>query len=1162
MGDAATAPIEPADFIRRWEGSGAAERANYALFLTELCDLLRVARPEPTRPDDTENAYVFERSVTFQNGDGTTSAGRIDLYKRGCFVLEAKQGSERPEADEGLTLTSGPTRRARRRGTAVRGTAGWDDAMLAARGQAEQYVKALPASEPNPPFLIVVDVGHTVELFTDFTRQGRTYTPFPDALTHRIKLPDLAREEIRERLGAVWTDPLSLDPSRRAAKVTREVAARLAKLAQSLERSGHTPEAGAQFLMRCLFTFFAEDVGLLPKEGFTTLLRSLRDGKQTPLFPDMVRSLWETMKTGGFSPLLRAPLLRFNGGLFESPDALPVTDEQLDLLIQAGEKEWRDVEPAIFGTLLERALSPVERHKLGAHYTPRAYVERLVMPTIIEPLRDKWANVLAAAVTLAKEGKLSEARDEVRAFLRKLCDTTVLDPACGTGNFLYVTLEHMKRLEGEVWDALRGFGETQAAFEGFGLTVDPHQLLGIEINPRAAAIADLVLWIGYLQWHFHTFGNLMPAEPIIHAYHNIECRDAVLDYDRIEPALDEHDQTVTRWDGRTMKRHPVTGEVVPDESVRVPVLRYVDPRKAGWPKTDYVVGNPPFLGKLYMLDRLGEDYVEALRAAYSQDVPDGCDFVMYWWWTAARLVASGGARRFGLISTKSIGQSFNRRVAADALAWDEPIHIAFAIPNHPWVDTQDCAAVRIAMTVGASGHAEGELATVVSEQVRDDGESHVVLESARGLIREDLRIGANVAGASMLRANLGIAGTGLILGGRGFVLASEEFGRLSNESPESLGIVFPLRHGRDLMDICRNAYVIDTCGLDESELMSKFPDVYQRLRDRVYPERQGNRDPRLRRQWWLFRRSNQQIRDAIRGLPRYIATSETSRHRVFVFLSSEIKPEHKLVVIGSDDALMLGALPCRIHSCWALAAGGRLGVGDDPVYSKNTCYEKFPFPDWTEAQMARVRELGEALDAHRRRQQVIHPTLTLTDVYNVLAKLRTGELLTDKERAIHEQGLVSVLKQIHENLDAAVFDAYGWPHDLTDDEILHRLVDLNRERAAEEARKIVRWLRPEFQNPEGAKAATQATLPIETEAEPAPIEPAATPAKKQPWPKSLAEQAQAVRAALSAYPGGLTPEQLAKTFLRARVDRVSELLETLVSLGQARVTDDGRFVRS
>jgi hypothetical protein len=202
-------PSAARDFIRRWEASGAAERANYALFLAELCDLLHVPGPEPTRPDDADNAYVFERSVTFQNGDGTTSVGRVNLYKRGCFVLEAKQGSEKTQGD-GVALVL--PKRPKRKGTAVRGTAGWNDAMLAVRGQAEQYVKALTARKPTPPFLVVVEVGQTIELYTDFTRQGRTYTPFPDALTHRIKLRDLATEAVRERLALVWTDPLGLDP--------------------------------------------------------------------------------------------------------------------------------------------------------------------------------------------------------------------------------------------------------------------------------------------------------------------------------------------------------------------------------------------------------------------------------------------------------------------------------------------------------------------------------------------------------------------------------------------------------------------------------------------------------------------------------------------------------------------------------------------------------------------------------------------------------------------------------------------------------------------------------------------------------------------------------------------------------------------------------------
>ena len=217
MPDLAVPPEKVKAFIQRWESSGAAERANYQLFLTELCDIIEAPRPEPTRPEDEHNAYVFERAVTFHHGDGTTSTGRIDLYKRGCFVLEAKQGSDQA-AEEAFALAAKPRRL--RRGTAVRGTQGWDDAMLAARGQAEQYAKALPAAEGWPPFLLVVDVGHAIELFADFSGIGKTYTHFPDVRSYRIGLHELEQEATRERLRQMWTEPLALDPSRRSARVT------------------------------------------------------------------------------------------------------------------------------------------------------------------------------------------------------------------------------------------------------------------------------------------------------------------------------------------------------------------------------------------------------------------------------------------------------------------------------------------------------------------------------------------------------------------------------------------------------------------------------------------------------------------------------------------------------------------------------------------------------------------------------------------------------------------------------------------------------------------------------------------------------------------------------------------------------------------------------
>jgi hypothetical protein len=317
---------------------------------------------------------------------------------------------------------------------------------------------------------------------------------------------------------------------------------------------------------------FAEDVGLLPEDSFKALME--RYIGKADKFHRVAKNLWDEMNLGNFSTALETDILRFNGGLFRDAEAIPLTEEQLLMLVNAARSDWRDVEPAIFGTLLERALEPRERHKLGAHYTPRAYVERLVMPTVIEPLRHDWENVKAAAVQLARGGDEAGALAEVRKFHQSLCAVTVLDPACGSGNFLYVTMEHMKRLEGEVLDLAEDLGEDQYFLEMDQHTVDPHQFLGLEINPRAVPITELVLWIGYLQWHFKTRGKALPAEPVLKNFRNIRCADALLDYDGTELERDEKGKPVTRWDGHTTKTDPNTGREVPDESARVELNHY------------------------------------------------------------------------------------------------------------------------------------------------------------------------------------------------------------------------------------------------------------------------------------------------------------------------------------------------------------------------------------------------------------------------------------------------------------------------------------------------------------------------------------------------------------------------------------------------------------
>lgn len=1146
------------DFISHWKGATAPEQSISQQFLCELCDLLDVPQPGNQR----NGSYTFEFHVSEVQADGTHKEGRIDLYKRACFILESKKFQEKVAEQSQLELAAekiGAMAKRKKIAAPVRDTDRWDDAMLKAFVQARDYVRALPTDEPAPPFLLVVDVGHVIEVRADFSLTGRAYQPFPDPLTYRVQLDQLRDEKIRQRLKLIWTNPIELDPSKRSAEVTREVAKHLAELAKSFEKAGHTPKIVAEFLTRCLFCMFAEDVGLLPngdgKPGFTELLNSLPtngDGFET-----MLRTLFAEMNEGrskgnDVSVILRRKLLKFNGGLFADNTVLPVNGTQLGILKAAAALDWQHVEPAIFGTLLERALGGEgERHKLGAHFTPRSYVERLVLPTVIEPLRVEWENVRAAAVQIGKSGKIEKARDEINRFHARLCEVKVLDPACGSGNFLYVALEHLKRLEGEVLDFGKEFGE------GFKLqmetvSVDPHQFLGLEINPRAASIAEMVLWIGYLQWHFRTRGQTMPAEPVLKNFKNIQCRDAVLDCDEIKPARDEAGSEMKIWDRRSFKTDTLTGREVPDETKRVPLLTYANPRPASWPEADYIVGNPPFIGNKRMRDFLGDGYAEALRAVYP-DVSETADFVMYWWHKAAGLVRAGKAKQFGIITTNSLRMIFNSRVVERELNARPPLSLAFAIPDHPWVDTADGAAVRIAMTVGIAGKQGGDLLESVEEKAKDDGSVSVKFCTKQGIIQSDLSIGVGLSAAKELKANSGLSFMGVIPVGLGFVIEPTEVTGLGFDLKKLPPVIRPYLNGRDLTAESREMFIIDFFGLTHAEARQHYPSLMQVVIDRVKPFRDTVARKNHRENWWIYGEARPGMRRALADLRRYIGTAETAKHRCFQFIKSEVLPDQKIRVIASDDAFTLGVLSSRLHIVWALATGGTLE--DRPVYNNTTCFDRFPFPLCNELAKENIRKLAEELDAHRKQVQAKHG-VTLTGLYNVLEKIRAGETLTEKEKFIHDRGLVSTLKSLHDDLDAAVSAAYGWPASLTDAEILERLVALNAERAAEEARGVIHWLRPEYQ----AKGQQEMTLPAKLPAKLGKQKKikAAKPKGKTAWPKSLPERVQAVETALHAA-APIAPADLAKQFARAKPADVLEILKTLETLGRARRAGDGKF---
>lgn len=1132
-------------FIARWQGrEGGQERANYALFLTELCDVIGVPRPHPASASTAGNDYVFERSVTRYQPDGAPGSGRIDLYKRDCFVLEAKQSRQQPglkdSANPALPGLPPPKRGVRD------ASRSWDVLMLNARRQAEDYARSLPTEHGWPPFILVCDVGHVIETYADFSGQGKNYAQFPDRQSFRIYLEDLRSTEIRQRLAQIWTDPRHLDPARQTARVTRDIAERLAAVSKALEDARHDPEQVAMFLMRCLFTMFACSPGieLLPESSFRDVLQ--RCEADPSVFVHKVGQLWEAMDKGGFAHALETKVRRFNGEFFKTRTVLPLGREEICELRRAAAADWKDVDPSIFGTLLEQALDKTERRRLGAHYTPRAYVERLVVATVIEPLRAGWGNVLAVAERQRHEGRIQDAIATVQGFHDRLCKTRILDPACGTGNFLYVALELVKRLEGEVLEVLADLGGQEALTGLAGHTVDPHQFLGLEINPRAAAIAELVLWIGYLQWHFRTRGG-MPAEPILQAFHNVKGSfDAVLaaDIDLKRGA-----------GGRPVLRHGPDG-------AETEIYTHANPRRPDWPKAEFIVGNPPFIGGKDIRARLGDERAEALWAAHPA-MNESADFVMYWWDHAATLLTRKGTvlRRFGFVTTNSISQVFQRRVMERHLSAKAPISLVMAIPDHPWTKaTRDAAAVRIAMTVAEAGKSDGLLREVVREDALDTDAPVIEFAEARGTINPDLTVGVDVTKTKPLLANDGLSSPGVKLHGAGFIVTPEEAQALGlGKRPGLERHIRDYRNGRDLTSRPRGVLSIDLFGTAIDDVRRRYPEVYQHVAGVVKPERDTNNRATYRENWWVFGEPRRDFRPALEGLTRYVVTVETAKHRVFQFLDAAILPDNKLIAIGSDDAFVLGVLSSGVHTNWALRAGGWLGVGNDPVYVKSRCFDPFPFPTTDDLKKQRIRAIAEDLDAHRKRVLEDHPHLTLTGLYNVLDKLRAGmapDALEAADRRVFDDGLVLILKELHDRLDDAVAAAYGWPADLPETEILARLVTLNQERVREEAAGQVRWLRPAYQIPRFGTEKDRLDL---TGGAMRQTDIAAAAGPKPSFPSSELEQVPAVMAALGAVGMPMTPTALAARFRQGRrvLPQIEAALAAMQRVGAMVYTQDG-----
>ncbi|MDQ8153066.1 MAG: class I SAM-dependent DNA methyltransferase [Gemmatimonadota bacterium] len=1113
MTDTVASSVVPADVLVRlrqladdWRDIDANERAAFQTWFLKFCEALDVPGPVPPHDD-----YRFELPVRVVDREGTESSNFIDCWKAGHFALEAKAtGEAKPER-----------------------------ALRRAFGQVRNY--AAHVSGDSPPFLMVVDIPRTLMVWD---RWSGSYGDF--AAGKRIALLTLhERPDDVALLRDILTNPAARDPRGRAQAVTQAIAGRLAHLAARLESRGYEQERVARFLMRCVFSCFAEDVGLLPTRLFERTLETARVAGGPEHVGRVLSQLWQTMDAGGS---FGADLVhRFNGHFFKTVESLPLDADDIDLLVDASRFDWARVEPSIFGTLLVRALDPAERHRLGAEYTPRAYIERLVEPTVVEPIRERWTAVQGSVLQLEESGKKKDTDAalttlvEFHAWMRGL---RFLDPACGSGNFLYVTMAAVKRVELEVLHEIERVSGGQG-----GLVLEevhPRQFYGIEIKPWAREIAELTLWIGYHQFWRDAHGGRTPPDPILEDTGTLECRDAILAYDGVRhvPAKDRPDPTPRLV-------HPVTGELVPDPSARLPYYEHINARPAEWPAADFIVGNPPYLGQARQREAFGDGYVEALRSAYPM-LPDSIDLVMYWWYRSAACVAGGTAARAGLITTNSITQLQNR--AAIAAARELGANVIWVVPDHPWRAESDGASVRVALTVMGTSSGAATL-------VRVDDDARILFKHQhRGSLNDDLSAGADVATAARtpLRSQAGLASPGLKLHGPGFILLADEATNLIAADPPISSVIRPYRNGRDLATRPREVFVIDFGVLSEQEARD-FTVPFDIVRSRVKPERDSNNDRSTRAHWWRFGRNREDFRPALAGIKRYFATPETSAHRVWTPLPHTVAPDNTLVCVAVEDGWVFGVLCSTVHTAWAIAAGSRLGIGNDARYNKTLCFDPFPFPDASPDHRATIAAIAERLDAHRTAALARDERVTMTGMYSVVEKLRAGTALTPKERVIHEIAACGVLKDIHDELDAAVAAAYAWPWPMPTEEILERLVALHDERVAEEQRGLVRWLRPEYQIPRfgvGTQPAALALDDVPTRSSPE----AKTPAAEVPavaWPDTAVEQITLISAALAQ--GAQSPEVLTARFAGAKRELVERHLETLALLGEARRLPRGSY---
>ncbi len=948
--------LTPDEFVRKWADVQTKERGTAQSHFEDVCRMVGHALPHDIDPTGESFGYEVGMKTSDQK------QGFADVFYRGHFAMEYK--------GRGLYET-----------------------LDKAYEQLLRYRENLN----NPPLLVVCD----------FDR-WQIHTNFPNTAKKKYEFrhDEITQPRIQRWLHHLFFNPNALHPEKTAEQVTADAARVFETITANMRDWQAEPDRIAHFLTKLVFSLFAEDVDLLPTEPnagrglFSEIIQ--RTSKSPTLFKRYVGELFTAMAEGGNVLMLEVPY--FNGALFEDVQVEDLSAEALLALETASRLDWSSVEPAIFGTLFERSLDPSKRAQLGAHYTSRADILLIVEPVLMEPLRREWAAIKAEAETLRpafddptitpavriKRGKDLEALR--MKMLQQVRDVTVLDPACGSGNFLYVALNLLLDFEKLVINDPVFAGLTQAYPE-----VHPRQLYGIEINPIAHALASIVVWIGYIQWRKNN-GYLAFSEPILEALgNNIREMDAILQYDA---------------DGK--------------------------PFEPEWPSAEVIVGNPPFLGGNMIRGELGNQYVDNLFRLYSGRVPAFADLVTYWFEKSRVQIVAGKTKRAGLLSTNSIRGGVNREVLKRI---KETGDIFMAWSDREW--TLDGAAVRVSM-VGFDDGTEkvhtlnGEITSVINPDLT----SSVDITIAK-LLKDNSGIsfqGPSPKGAFDIPPDT--ANT--------MLKASNSSGKSNSD------VVKPVLNAADMMRISRGWWTIDfgTNMLLEEAKTYELP--YQHVEKFVYPVRKDNNREGYRRYWWRYAEPRTGMRLALTKVSRYIATPRVAKHRVFIWVDPNVMCNDAIIVFARDDDYFFGVLHSRLHEVWSLRMGTSLEDRPRYTPTTTFETFPFPYPPGAEdtSSPAYQRISAAAKQLHAERDAWLNPPgvsdkalkdRTLTNLYNALNVFRGKDKMKVKPDA---GDFAPRLDALHRELDAAVVAAYGWDASiLTDDEsILRHLLALNLSR--------------------------------------------------------------------------------------------------------------------